>query len=440
MICLVLLIVDSFSKWPEAFPLRTQEAKEIARVLYSEIFTRYGAPDAIVSDRGQNFMSKLVTAVCEIFQVTRKFTSSYHPQTNSTCERMNSTIAQCLRAYVDKEQKNWPESLPGIMMALRMSPSTQASNMSPYRLVFGKEMTLPFDTSLIPRENLSSEAKTHVADLMHRLETARELATKNVQKAREHQKEQYDKKSEEPNFRIGDLVLLHSTRVPQGLSPKLHPPWDGPFYIAAIGPNNTFILRRCSTHKQLKSPIHANRLKIYHNPDFRQSLNPPPVNHPIDDSHKPSNDEDNDDEQVAGNQNQDRNEQRTTEPQVNEPGGPEQAQQQLNPNGHDRSQNETTQDGTGNQQPEANDAVPSNNNATQNHQSNDTSTQQAQPQYYVEKLLHFKYKKAKRYFESNGRAIAIERGNQKKTSQHILFDNSISQKHKRVESARLNQA
>lgn len=103
----MLLVVDSFSKWPEAFPLRTKDSTEIAKVLFKEIFCRYGAPYTIVTDRGQNFMIKLVTAVCQIFQVTRHFTSSYHPQTNATCERMNSTIAQCLHTYVNQHQTNW---------------------------------------------------------------------------------------------------------------------------------------------------------------------------------------------------------------------------------------------------------------------------------------------------------------------------------------------
>ena len=65
----ILLVVDSFSKWTEAFPMRTQEVKEVADILYNEIFTRYGAPQTIVSDRGRNFMSKLVNALCEFFEV-----------------------------------------------------------------------------------------------------------------------------------------------------------------------------------------------------------------------------------------------------------------------------------------------------------------------------------------------------------------------------------
>ena len=78
----ILLIIDSFSRWPEAFPLKTQEAKEIASVLYNEIICRYGAPRILFSDRGRSFMSKLVNALCEIFDITQHHTSSYKPSTN----------------------------------------------------------------------------------------------------------------------------------------------------------------------------------------------------------------------------------------------------------------------------------------------------------------------------------------------------------------------
>lgn len=100
-------------------------------------------------------MSKLVSAICEIFQVTRHYTSSYHPQTNATCERINITIAQCIRTYINEDQTNWPELLSGIMMAIRMSPLTQSSDMSPFHIIFGKEMNLPFDTSLIPKDGMN---------------------------------------------------------------------------------------------------------------------------------------------------------------------------------------------------------------------------------------------------------------------------------------------
>lgn len=75
----------------EAFPLSTQTATEIARVLPDEIFCRYGACLSLVSDRGRNFMSKLVTAICEIYKVTMHKTASYNPCANGCVERQNLT-------------------------------------------------------------------------------------------------------------------------------------------------------------------------------------------------------------------------------------------------------------------------------------------------------------------------------------------------------------
>ena len=102
----ILLVVDSFSRWCEAFALKDQKATTVATILYEQIFTRYGAPRELISDRGANFMSKLVMALCKLFEVKRHHTSAYHPQTNAACERMNSTIGQALRVYVKDDQSD----------------------------------------------------------------------------------------------------------------------------------------------------------------------------------------------------------------------------------------------------------------------------------------------------------------------------------------------
>ncbi|MES9904503.1 MAG: reverse transcriptase domain-containing protein [Sedimenticola sp.] len=137
----VLLVVDSYSKWSEAIPLKTQETTEVAAALFEQIISRYGAPRSIISDRGQNFMSSLIQALCEMFQITRNYTSSYHPQTNATCERMNSTILQTLRAYLPAgDHEKWPQMLPAIMMAYRSTPATQSIQFSPFYLLFSQEM------------------------------------------------------------------------------------------------------------------------------------------------------------------------------------------------------------------------------------------------------------------------------------------------------------
>ena len=119
----ILLIVDNFSRWCEAFALKDQKATTVATFLYEQIFTRYGAPWELISDRGTQFMSKLVAALCKLFAVKRYYTSAYHPQTNATCERMNSTIGQALRAYVKDDQSDWPSMLPGIFYGIPYASS-----------------------------------------------------------------------------------------------------------------------------------------------------------------------------------------------------------------------------------------------------------------------------------------------------------------------------
>ena len=129
----ILLLVDSYSRWCEAFPMKSQDAYAVARVLFSEIITRYGAPRSLVTDRGRQFTSQLIKAVCEIFSIKKHFTSSYHPQSNASCERMNSFIAQTLRAYCAKDQLDWPSILPAVMMAYRQTPATRSTSFSPFR-------------------------------------------------------------------------------------------------------------------------------------------------------------------------------------------------------------------------------------------------------------------------------------------------------------------
>ena len=265
----ILVVTDSFTKWCEAIPTKTQEATEVAEVLYRDIFTRYGAPQTLVSDRGQCFMARLVRALCTLFDIKKVQTSSFHPQSNSSAERFMSIIAQSIRTYGKLDQKDWPKYLPGIMMAYRATPCTQSTQYSPFFLLFGREMRLPFDIAWVPKENLSHSAQDHLNTILRNLEDAREIATKNIEEAQKRYTKYYDGKTQQPKYEPGDKVWLHNPKVPIGLSKKFHRMWTGPYYITLKGPNYTFQLRACSDNKEVKSLVHSNRLKAFYDPSSR---------------------------------------------------------------------------------------------------------------------------------------------------------------------------
>ena len=270
----VLLVVDSYSKWCECFPLRTQEATEVAAVLFREIISRYGSPRVLVSDRGKNFMSNLVKALSELFEIKRTLTSAYHPMTNGLVESKNSYILQALRAYCKGQQDDWPELLPGIMMAYPSTPATQSTDFSPFFLLYGREMRLPIDNVLQPKDHLNHDYKIHLGRILQNLEICRKLAGENIKAAQEKYKYQHDKYSQLPKYRPAQRVWLYCTKVPLGKAPKLHRKWVGPYFITMIGPNHTFRLRNAQTNLEVKSLVNAVRLKPYFDPADRPT-NPP---------------------------------------------------------------------------------------------------------------------------------------------------------------------
>ena len=104
----IVVFSDYLTRWCEAFPVPAAgiETFVIARLLVDEIIARHSAPlRVLLSDRGINFLSKLVAEACKIFQIQKVNTSSFHPQTDGLVERFNSTLCQSLSIYVAKNQK-----------------------------------------------------------------------------------------------------------------------------------------------------------------------------------------------------------------------------------------------------------------------------------------------------------------------------------------------
>lgn len=159
-------------------------------------------------------------------------------------------------------------------MALRNSPCTQSTDHSPFYMVFGREMNLPFDIRVTPKDSLQADAKEHIRDILENLKITHEIAKENIAENQLKSKERYDARAKEPSFRLNQMVLLQQFKTPVGKSPKLIDKYDGPYYISELGPNFTYKLRRCSNHKELKSYVNASRLKDYMPGDDIRDQNP----------------------------------------------------------------------------------------------------------------------------------------------------------------------
>ena len=66
----------------------------------------------------------------------------------------------------------------------------------------------------------------------------------------------------DPEFEIGDKVLVHRTQHQSNMSMKLEDKWIGPYYIHAKLDKGVYKLRNMDGRK-VKDPINGNRLKLY---------------------------------------------------------------------------------------------------------------------------------------------------------------------------------
>lgn len=276
----VLLMVDSLTRWMEAIPLKTQEASEVASVIYRDLICRYGAPRVLVSDRGRNFLSKIVKVLCDLYKVKRHHTTAYHPQTNSCCERVNRTLGQALRAFCNK-QEEWVTKLPGILMALRRTPCDRSTKHSPFLLTFGQEMLAPIDTTLLTEQTHPRSVQEYLDALVTTLADAEHFAKENCEISQKSYKKDHDKSVNNPQFKVGDRVLLNTPKVPRGKSKKLHRKWEGPYFITDLGPNYTYKLCHCFDQTE-KSLVNARRLMTYQDPLDRHRHAPEVNNPPVD--------------------------------------------------------------------------------------------------------------------------------------------------------------
>ncbi|GKD23357.1 reverse transcriptase domain-containing protein, partial [Tanacetum coccineum] len=74
----ILVAVDYLSKWVEAKVLPTNDARVVVKFLKS-LFSRFGAPRAIISDRGTHFCNDKFDKVMSKYGVTHHLSTAYHP-------------------------------------------------------------------------------------------------------------------------------------------------------------------------------------------------------------------------------------------------------------------------------------------------------------------------------------------------------------------------
>nr|GEZ84416.1 reverse transcriptase domain-containing protein [Tanacetum cinerariifolium] len=289
----ILVAVDYLSKWVKAKTLPTNDARVVVKFLKS-LFSLFGTPKAIISDRGTHFCNDQFSKVMSKYGVTHRLSTAYQPQTSGQVEVTNCGLKRILERTIGENRALWSDKLEDALWAFRTAFKTPIG-FTPYRLVYGKSCHLPlelehkafwalkhanFDLNTVLKSHWSgpftisevypygtaklvhadgSNFKVNCHRLKHyhggdtppveipdfqtklqlnELSELRDQAYENSLIYKERTKKLHDDKIKNRIFNVGDQVLLFNSRL-KIFSGKLKSRWSGPFTISEIYPYGT---------------------------------------------------------------------------------------------------------------------------------------------------------------------------------------------------------
>ena len=226
----VLVIVDHFSRYVQAYKIDNKTAITVAKCLYDNYFRHFGFPRRLLSDQGKEFCNGILNEMCKYLGIKKLRTSPYHPQTNGAVERVHQTLQRMIGKLDARRLKNWPEHLSAITHAYN-STRSHVTGYSPYYLMFGRRPRLPIDLLFPTQRELPASKGVHdyVKALYTRLRGAIKLARLSADQEAARHKRLYDRRAGVVELQPGDKVLIRldafvgqRRKLKNRWSPELH--------------------------------------------------------------------------------------------------------------------------------------------------------------------------------------------------------------------------
>ncbi|GJT01227.1 reverse transcriptase domain-containing protein [Tanacetum coccineum] len=237
----------------------------------------FGAPRAIISDRGTHFCNDQFAKVMLKYGVTHRLSTAYHPQTSGQVEVSNRGLKRILERTIGENRASWSDKLDDALWAFRTAYKTPIG-CTPYKLVYGKACHLPIELehkAYWALKHTNFDIKTagdHRKVQLNELNELRDHAYENSLIYKEKTKRIHDSKIRNRVFNVGDRVLLFNSRL------KIFNV-DGPFTVTQVFPYGTVEL---SQNSGPNFKVNGHRLKHYFGGDVPQLVVPDLQTFPMD--------------------------------------------------------------------------------------------------------------------------------------------------------------
>lgn len=276
----ILVVVDKLTKYAITIPTTTAiTEKETASLLFKYVFTKFGLPRQIISDRDTRWRGDFWAEVCRLMGMRRALTTAYHPQADGQTEALNHYLEVAVRCYVERLDKRdlWSKLLDSLTFAYNSTPHS-STGRTPAFLLRGYQ-PLTGSSFIHGEEAIKRELEKKGEDECRddrALEIAEDFraewraAQESLTLAQLRQERGYNQGRKDVGFEEGEFVLLNRetlglNRTVTGTGKKLIPKYEGPFEILEKISKITYRLRLPASYA-----IHP-IINIHHLERYRES-------------------------------------------------------------------------------------------------------------------------------------------------------------------------
>ncbi|XP_066987473.1 uncharacterized protein [Macrobrachium rosenbergii] len=250
-----LTIIDRFTRYPEAIPVRSESSKNAVKALV-KFFCRFGFPATIQTDQGRHFMSKEFRDGMASHGIRHFHSTPYHPESQGIIERFHQSLSTTLTKLEHEGGGSWEDNLPYALFAARHAPS-ETTGYSPFELLYAHSTRAPldilYDAWADPTQmGLAAELPT----IQKNLRAAWAVAQATEAATQERVKMKFDKAARSRSFETGDQVLVLRT----GATRPLETHFSGPHKVLGRRGDLNYLV---DCGKRRAKWLHINLLKPY---------------------------------------------------------------------------------------------------------------------------------------------------------------------------------
>ncbi|GBG68536.1 hypothetical protein CBR_g3080 [Chara braunii] len=245
----LLVFVDHFSKWIEAYPCRTWQATEIARYV-NRFLGMHQDTEEILTDNGAEFRGEVLRNLV-LHDVAIQNTAPHMSHSNGLVENANRVIKTALRRNIAaRDPRPWLDIVDHILAVHRGTPH-ESTRLSPFQLRTNSVAcisipSLPNETTLNRRPTRATardKAKRHLELMERSLPRLARKRQKMTELAQGRQVWSYEARNgnagPRPQYKLGDVARVRKC-ARQG---KLAPRFFGRYRVIELCPNGVDTVR-----------------------------------------------------------------------------------------------------------------------------------------------------------------------------------------------------